>query len=216
MTCHCAVWACPSLSIQYSYAYCIHWTLSLEFTFTTHVGLRCTCPCCWLDKTVPRYPKAQVQVSDIPNVLKLAHDLLGPDVADITTAVASHGSRALDLFYLIYALLYWFLFCYPCLSLHHVNSFDIICPFWTCLERGVQSVIIWQAFGRGDLWQRLASHELPSIQPIWRRVSDWLLQAPEDVPPVVFMTMLWASLDFSPFFWLICFSCMLLYDYWTA
>lgn len=60
--------------------------------------------------------------------------------------------------------------------------------------------MICQAFGRGDLWQRLASHELPSIQPIWRRVSDWLLQAPEDVPPVVFMTMLWASLDFSPFF----------------
>lgn len=82
----------------------------LDFTFITHVGLRCTCPCCWLDKTVPRYPKAQVQVSDIPNVLKLAHDLLGPDVADITTAVASRGSRALDLFYLIYALLYWFLF----------------------------------------------------------------------------------------------------------
>lgn len=80
----------------------------LDFTFITHVGLRCTCPCCWLDKkTVPRYPKAQVQVSDIPNVLKLAHDLLGPDVADITTAVASHGSRALDLFYLIYALLYY-------------------------------------------------------------------------------------------------------------
>ena len=84
--------------------------------------LRCTCPCCWLDKTVPRYPKAQVQVSDIPNVLKLAHDLLGPDVADITSAVARHGSRALDLFFVPHSIT-WISFLLP---LPFSPSFDTI------------------------------------------------------------------------------------------
>lgn len=83
------------------------------------------------------YPNAQVQVSDVTNVLKVANEM-DPRVSDLTRAGSSHVHR--------------------------------------------------------KLWHRLASNELPSLQPIWPRISKWLLQAPEGTPPVVFMTMMWGSM----------------------
>ena len=46
--------------------------------------------CC---KTL-RYPNAQVQVSDVTNVLKVAN-AMDPRVSDLTSAVSSHVHRSL-------------------------------------------------------------------------------------------------------------------------
>eukprot|EP00435_Cladocopium_sp_Y103_P072058 s55_g39.t1 len=143
------------------------------------------------------YPNAQVQVSDVTNVLKVANEI-DPQVSDLTSAVASRVHRSLTSglrgcqFYCIctYAFGEILVNSQPRVPNEtrdpqdtHAFS-DVICYFPSA------------AIGHpgGKLWHRLASDELPSLQPIWPRISKWLLQAPEGTPPVVFMTMLWGSM----------------------
>ncbi|CAE7767436.1 unnamed protein product [Symbiodinium pilosum] len=47
-----------------------------------------------------------------------------------------------------------------------------------------------------SLWQKTSSFGsiTPEVSQIWRQIASWLLEAPEDIPQVVFMTMFFGNL----------------------
>lgn len=136
-----------------------------------------------------------MQVSDVTNVLKVANEM-DPRVSDLTSAGSSHVHRSLTVGCEDASFFICVFVCVP-MFLGRSYEFATMCAEWNQGFTGTPMPFLKSihdsllSSAGGKLWHRLASNELPSLQPIWPRISKWLLQAPEGTPPVVFMTMLW-------------------------